>query len=110
MTMHHEISAHRSLMPAAVDGSSLLPIPCPRQGSEGGRSRPLDHMRQIPFVRAPLLKLRFSRIFLSQCTHSACARAKIDLMTECTANRLLLPLFHSSPKTIAPGIVKVPMK
>ena len=22
-----------------------LPIPCPRQGSEGGKSRPLDHLR-----------------------------------------------------------------
>ena len=53
MTMHHEISARGSLMPAAVDGTSLLPIPCPRQGSEGGTSRPLDHMRQIPFERAP---------------------------------------------------------
>ena len=32
-----------------------LPIPCPRQGSEGGKSRPLDHLRRIPFVLAPLL-------------------------------------------------------
>ena len=29
---------------------SYFPIPCPRQGSEGEKSRPLDHMRQIPFV------------------------------------------------------------
>ena len=42
----------------------------------------------------------------------ACARAKTDIMTECTANRLLLPYFilticiAVSPKTIAPGIVK----
>ena len=27
-----------------------FPIPCPRQDSEGEKSRPLDHMRQIPFV------------------------------------------------------------
>ena len=30
---------------------AVFRYPCPRQGSEGGRSRPLDHMRQIPFVR-----------------------------------------------------------
>ena len=41
-----------------------LPIPCPRQGSEGGKSRPLDHLRRIPFVLAPLLDLRFSQIFI----------------------------------------------
>ena len=44
MTMHHEISARGSLMPAG-DGSAL-----PRQDSEGGKSRPLDHMSQIPFA------------------------------------------------------------
>ena len=33
----------------------FFPIPCPRQGSKGGRSRPQDHMRQIPFVLAPQL-------------------------------------------------------
>ena len=50
MTMHHEISSCGSLMPAG-DGSALLfRIPCPRQDSEGEKSRPLDHMTQIPFV------------------------------------------------------------
>ena len=47
VTIHREISARRSIMPAG-DGSK------PRQGSEGGRS-PYDHMRQIPFVRRTLV-------------------------------------------------------
>ena len=34
---------------------AVFRYPCPRQGSEGGRSRPLDHMRQIPFVRRTLV-------------------------------------------------------
>ena len=45
-----------------------LPIPCPRQDSEGGKSRPLDHMRQIPFVGTSVppywLKLRFSDVYI----------------------------------------------
>ena len=41
-----------------------LPIPCPRRGSEGEKSRPLDHMRQIPFLLASLLDLRFSHIYI----------------------------------------------
>ena len=62
MTIHPEISARGSLIPAG-DGSKLLSdtcppgrlfppsLPCPPgQGSEGGKSRPLDHMRQIPFL------------------------------------------------------------
>ena len=49
MTMHHEILARGSLTPAG-DGSALLSIPCPRQDSEGEKSRPLDHMRQISCV------------------------------------------------------------
>ena len=40
MTIHPEISARGSLIPAG-DGSKLL---------SGGKSRPLDHMRQIPFL------------------------------------------------------------
>ena len=40
-----------------------FPIPCPRQDSEGEKSRPLDHMRQIPFVGTSVppywLKLSF---------------------------------------------------
>ena len=53
LTIYREISARRSLMPAG-DGSPKLfsDTSCPRQGSEGGRSRPLDHMRQIPFVQS----------------------------------------------------------
>ena len=34
---------------------AVFRYPCPRQGSEEGRSRPLDHMRQIPFVRRTLV-------------------------------------------------------
>ena len=34
---------------------AVFRYPCPRQGGEGGRSRPLDHMRQIPFVRRTLV-------------------------------------------------------
>ena len=45
-----------------------LPIPCPRPGSEGGKSRPLDHVRQIPFVLTPLFDLRFSHIFIWKCS------------------------------------------
>ena len=49
MTMHHEISARGLLMPAG-DGSAMLSDTLSRQDSEGEKSRPLDHMRQIPFV------------------------------------------------------------
>ena len=70
---------------------AVFRYPCSRQGSEGGRSRPLDHMRQIPFVVAPQfhLKLRFTHICISQCNQCvfhvvrfevyACARAKTVL-------------------------------
>ena len=34
---------------------AVFRYPCPRQGSEEGRSRPLNHMRQIPFVRRTLV-------------------------------------------------------
>ena len=43
---------------------AVFRYPCPRQGSEGGRSRPLDHMRQIPFVRR-------THIYISQCNQCA---------------------------------------
>ena len=50
-----------------------FPIPCPRQDSEGEKSRPLDHMRQIPFVSTSVppywLKLRFSHVYIWQCSH-----------------------------------------
>ena len=55
MTMHYEISARSSLMPAG-DGSALLSdtfryLRCfPISDSEREESRPLDHMGQIPFV------------------------------------------------------------
>ena len=57
MTMHHEISARGSLMPAGGGSRCSVRYLVPRQDSEGGKSRPLDHMRQIPFVLAlpPLL-------------------------------------------------------
>ena len=52
MTMHPEISARGSLIPAG-DGSALLSDTCSAgQDSKGGKSRPLDHMRQIPFLLA----------------------------------------------------------
>ena len=52
MTIHPEISARGSLIPAG-DGSKLLSDTCPPgQGSVGGKCRPLDHMRQIPFLPA----------------------------------------------------------
>ena len=41
MTMHHEISARGSLMPAG-DGSAMLSDTLSRQDSEGGESRPLE--------------------------------------------------------------------
>ena len=45
-----------------------FPIPCPRQDSEGEKSRPLDHMRQIPFVGTSVppywLQLRFSHVYI----------------------------------------------
>ena len=87
---------------------AVFRYPCPRQGSEGGRSRPLDHMRQIPFVVAPQFhhRLRFTHIYISQCNQflfhvvrvvHACARAKTDIMPSCslgdTANGLLLHYF-----------------
>ena len=67
-----------------------FPILCPRQDSEGEKSRPLDHMRQIPFVSTSVppywLKLRFCHVYIRQCSHFvfhvvrfevwACARAK----------------------------------
>ena len=50
-----------------------FPIPCPRQDSEGEKSRPLDHMRQIPFVGTSVppywLKLRFGHVYIWQCSH-----------------------------------------
>ena len=67
-----------------------FPISCPWQDSEGKKSRPLDHMRQIPFFGASVppywLKLRFSHVYIWQCGHFifhvvrfevwACPRAK----------------------------------
>ena len=57
MTMHHEISARGSLTPAGDGSRCSVRYLVPRQDSEGGKSRPLDHIRQIPFVLAlpPLL-------------------------------------------------------
>ena len=51
MTIHPEISARGSLIPAG-DGSARccrIPMP-PGQGSEEGKCRLLDRMRQIPFL------------------------------------------------------------
>ena len=50
MTIYPEISTRGSLIPVG-DGSKLLSDTySPGQGSEGEKSRPLDHMRQIPFL------------------------------------------------------------
>ena len=40
--------AVRSCQPEMVP--RCFPIPCPQQDSEGEKSRPLDHMRQIPLL------------------------------------------------------------
>ena len=70
-----------------------FPIPCTRQDSEGEKSLPLGYMRQIPFVGTSVppywLKLRFSHVYIWQCSHFvfhvvrfelwACARAKTIL-------------------------------
>ena len=56
MTMHHEISARGSLMPA---GDSLemvprcFPIPCPRQDSEGKKIRQKKKVRA--YLNVPLV-------------------------------------------------------
>ena len=48
-----------------------FPIPCTRQDSKGEKSRPLDHMRQIPLVSTSVppywLKLRFSLVYILDC-------------------------------------------
>ena len=38
------------IQPVTVPLDTLPERRCPGQGSEGGKSRPLDHMRQIPFL------------------------------------------------------------
>ena len=48
MTMYREILVCGSLMPAG-DSSKLLSDTLPRQDGEGEKSRPLGHLRQIPF-------------------------------------------------------------
>ena len=54
MTMHPEISTRGSLIPAG-DGSSLLSDTSPPgQGSEGGKSRPLNHMSNHAALYASL--------------------------------------------------------
>ena len=53
MTIHPEVSARGSLI-SAGDGSNACP---PGQGSEGGKSRPLDHMRQILSCLTTLTKI-----------------------------------------------------
>ena len=79
----------------------LTDYPVPRQGSEGGISRPLDHMRQIPFELAPqfhpLLKLRFSHIYIWNSSRFvfhverfeiwACARAKNWIYSQTSIKR-----------------------
>ena len=57
------------LTPAGDGYKLLLRYLVLRQGSEGGKSRPLDHMRQIPFVVTTKfhllgLKLRISHIYI----------------------------------------------
>ena len=51
MTMKPDISTRASLIPILRPGPLLLSDTCqPTTGSEGEKCRPLDHMRQIPFV------------------------------------------------------------
>ena len=97
-----------------------FPIPCPRQDSETEKSQPLDHMRQIPFVCTSVppywLKLRFSHVYIWQCSHFvfhvvrfevwACARAKainerrkryLEVPGRTASLGLLLPYFILTP-------------
>ena len=48
MTMHHGISAHGLLMPAGDGSAPLSNTLYPTRQRDPGKSRPLDHMRQIP--------------------------------------------------------------
>ena len=51
MTMKHKVSTRALLIPILFLGPLLLSDTCqPTTGSEGEKCRPLDHMRQIPFV------------------------------------------------------------
>ena len=89
MTMHREISVRGSLMPAA-DGSAMLSDTLSPTRQWGREKSALDHMRQIPLVGTSVspywLKLRFSHVYIWQCSHFvfhvvrfevwACARAK----------------------------------
>ena len=56
--LYHDDSPRDRFRPAdrlyqleMVPSCFRIPVP-PGQGSEGGKSRPLDHMRQIPFLPA----------------------------------------------------------
>ena len=112
MTMHHEISTRRSLMPAG-DGSKLLSdtlSPTRKWGREKSAPRPYETDPFRRHLSSTLLdfKLRFSHLFISQCSHRvfhvvhsevwACARAKTDIMTE------VWPVVNVFPKTIAPSM------
>ena len=50
MTMKPEISTRASLLPILRLGPAFRYPFQPTTGSEGEKRRPLDHMRQIPFV------------------------------------------------------------
>ena len=112
MTMHHEISARRSLMPAG-DGSKLLSdtlSPTRQWGREKSAPRPYETDLFRRHLSSTLLdfKPRFSHLFISQCSHRvfhvvhsevwACARAKTDIMTE------VRPVVNVFPKPIAPSM------
>ena len=73
MTMHHEISARRSLMPAG-DGSKSLSdtlSPTRQWGREKSGPRPYETDPFRRHLSSTLLdfKLRFSHLFISQCSH-----------------------------------------
>ena len=62
VTIHPDISARGSLIPAGdVPSCFRIPVP-PGQGSEGGKSRPLEHMRQIPFLGSSVSPTTLTKI------------------------------------------------
>ena len=94
MTMHHKISARRSLVPAG-DSSKLFSdtlSPTRQWGREKSAPRPYETDPFRRHLSSTLLdfKLRFSHLFISQCSHRvfhvvhsevwACARAKTDII------------------------------
>ena len=72
MTSIPEISTRGSLIPWAKFQTPVGPRPCvgPRSGREGENCRPLDHIRQIPFINQLCSHptLRTIRIYIQNCS------------------------------------------